>query len=164
MTRFCVSHTSHHRRRRRRTILCASLAPTTPTGPLLLRRPGSGLRDLPRTDPRYENNVIIVPTDPSVQPPLSPHKTLSACPSSPSTHHDHLTTPTTVTTNQHRRLPGTTPGPAAKALRCQSAEHKFAHVPCGIMDQFVSALGRTGKILLLDCRCVGGWVRGCMGT
>lgn len=49
---------------------------------------------------------------------------------------------------------GTTPGPVAKALRCQSAEHKFAHVPCGIMDQFVSALGRTGKVLLLDCRSV----------
>jgi galactokinase len=40
-----------------------------------------------------------------------------------------------------------------KALRCQSAEHKFANMPCGIMDQFVSALGREGSILLIDCRC-----------
>ncbi|KAM3570144.1 hypothetical protein VYU27_007786 [Nannochloropsis oceanica] len=47
---------------------------------------------------------------------------------------------------------GTTPGKVQKALRCQSAEHKFAHVPCGIMDQFVSAMGRTGKVLLLDCQ------------
>ncbi|MBC8448341.1 MAG: galactokinase [Chloroflexi bacterium] len=38
------------------------------------------------------------------------------------------------------------------ALVCQQAEHEFAGVPCGIMDQFVSALGRRGHALLLDCR------------
>ena len=38
------------------------------------------------------------------------------------------------------------------ALVCQRAEHEFAGVPCGIMDQFVSALGRRGHALLLDCR------------
>jgi len=38
------------------------------------------------------------------------------------------------------------------ALVCQQAEHEFAGVPCGIMDQFVSALGRRDHALLLDCR------------
>ena len=28
--------------------------------------------------------------------------------------------------------------PSAKALACQKAEHDFAGMPCGIMDQFVS--------------------------
>ncbi len=39
-----------------------------------------------------------------------------------------------------------------KALLAQKAEHDFAGVPCGIMDQFISALGREGHLLLLDCR------------
>ena len=39
-----------------------------------------------------------------------------------------------------------------KALLAQKAEHDFANVPCGIMDQFISALGREGHLLLLDCR------------
>ncbi len=39
-----------------------------------------------------------------------------------------------------------------KALRCQKAEHDFAGMPCGIMDQFVSALGSAGNVLLIDCR------------
>jgi galactokinase len=39
-----------------------------------------------------------------------------------------------------------------KALLCQEAEHKFAGVPCGIMDQFISVLGRKDHLLLLDCR------------
>ena len=47
---------------------------------------------------------------------------------------------------------GKTIDPVAKALLCQKAEHDFAGVPCGIMDQFVSALGRAGHLLLLDCR------------
>ena len=42
--------------------------------------------------------------------------------------------------------------PVEKALLCQKAEHDFAGVPCGIMDQFISALGREGHLLLLDCR------------
>jgi galactokinase len=37
-------------------------------------------------------------------------------------------------------------------LIAQKAEHEFAGVPCGIMDQFISALGREGNLLLLDCR------------
>jgi len=47
---------------------------------------------------------------------------------------------------------GTTLDPVDKALLCQKAEHDFAGVPCGIMDQFISALGREGHLLLLDCR------------
>jgi galactokinase len=42
--------------------------------------------------------------------------------------------------------------PVEKALIAQKAEHEFAGVPCGIMDQFISALGREGNLLLLDCR------------
>ncbi len=42
--------------------------------------------------------------------------------------------------------------PVEKALLAQKAEHDFAGVPCGIMDQFISALGREGNLLLLDCR------------
>ncbi len=42
--------------------------------------------------------------------------------------------------------------PVDKALLAQKAEHEFAGVPCGIMDQFISALGREGHLLLLDCR------------
>lgn len=39
-----------------------------------------------------------------------------------------------------------------KALIGQQAEHVFAGVPCGIMDQFISAMARKDSIMLLDCR------------
>ena len=42
--------------------------------------------------------------------------------------------------------------PVAKALLCQKAEHEYAGMPCGIMDQFISVLGRQDHLLLLDCR------------
>jgi galactokinase len=42
--------------------------------------------------------------------------------------------------------------PVEKALLCQEAEHRFAGVPCGIMDQFAVTLARPGHALLLDCR------------
>jgi galactokinase len=42
--------------------------------------------------------------------------------------------------------------PIEKALLCQRAEHDFAGVPCGIMDQFTSVLAREDHLLLLDCR------------
>ena len=42
--------------------------------------------------------------------------------------------------------------PLEKALLCQRAETEFAGVPCGIMDQFTSILGRENHALLLDCR------------
>jgi galactokinase len=42
--------------------------------------------------------------------------------------------------------------PLEKALLCQRAEHDFAGVPCGIMDQFASILAQEDHALLLDCR------------
>lgn len=42
--------------------------------------------------------------------------------------------------------------PEKKALLCQQAEHRFAGVPCGIMDQFSSVFGREDALMLLDCR------------
>lgn len=45
--------------------------------------------------------------------------------------------------------------PQAKAELCQRAEHDFAGVPCGIMDQFTAILAQEGHALLLDCRDCG---------
>jgi galactokinase len=42
--------------------------------------------------------------------------------------------------------------PEQKALLCQKAEHEFAGVPCGIMDQFTSVMAKKDHLLLLDCR------------
>ena len=42
--------------------------------------------------------------------------------------------------------------PAAKALLCQRAEHEFAAMPCGIMDQSIAVGGKAGHAMLLDCR------------
>ena len=42
--------------------------------------------------------------------------------------------------------------PVDKALLCQKAEHEYAGVPCGIMDQFSSVMGRANRLILLDCR------------
>nr|CAD7585614.1 unnamed protein product [Timema genevievae] len=39
-----------------------------------------------------------------------------------------------------------------KALACQKAEHDFAGMPCGIMDQFIAVLAKQGNALLIDCR------------
>lgn len=41
-----------------------------------------------------------------------------------------------------------------KALACQKAEHTFAHVPCGVMDQFISTLAVKDHAMLLDCKYV----------
>jgi galactokinase len=38
------------------------------------------------------------------------------------------------------------------ALLCQRAENEFVGMKCGIMDQFVSALGQRDHALLIDCR------------
>ncbi len=38
------------------------------------------------------------------------------------------------------------------ALVAQRAENKFVGVQCGIMDQFISVLGKAGHALLIDCR------------
>ena len=42
--------------------------------------------------------------------------------------------------------------PLDLALLCQRAEHEFAGVPCGVMDQCASALCTADHLLLLDCR------------
>ncbi|MCC6424971.1 MAG: galactokinase [Phycisphaerales bacterium] len=38
------------------------------------------------------------------------------------------------------------------ALLCQKAEHEYALVPCGIMDQTIVSSGREGHAMLFDCR------------
>ena len=40
----------------------------------------------------------------------------------------------------------------AKALACQKAEHDYAGMPCGIMDQFVSIFGAKNHAVLIDCK------------
>ena len=42
--------------------------------------------------------------------------------------------------------------PLEKALLCQAAEHAFAGVPCGIMDQAAVCCAQGGHALLIDCR------------
>lgn len=39
-----------------------------------------------------------------------------------------------------------------RALLCQKAEHDYAGVPCGIMDQLAVNAGEAGYALLIDCR------------
>ena len=42
--------------------------------------------------------------------------------------------------------------PVQKALICQKAEHNYAKMPCGIMDQLIAVLGQSEHAMLLDCR------------
>jgi galactokinase len=42
--------------------------------------------------------------------------------------------------------------PVELADLCRTAEHQFARVPCGIMDQYVSVLAQAECAFLLDCR------------
>jgi len=49
-------------------------------------------------------------------------------------------------------LTGETLSTKEKALLAQKAEHDFANVPCGIMDQFASAFGKEGQLILIDCQ------------
>ena len=46
-------------------------------------------------------------------------------------------------------------GGEAMAKLCQRAENRFVGVNCGIMDQFISRLGKAGHALLIDCRDLG---------
>jgi galactokinase len=39
-----------------------------------------------------------------------------------------------------------------KALLAVDLEHKFLHIPCGVMDQIASAAAIAGSAMLLDCR------------
>lgn len=41
------------------------------------------------------------------------------------------------------------------ALNGQEAENQFVGCNCGIMDQLISALGKEGSALLIDCRSLG---------
>lgn len=42
--------------------------------------------------------------------------------------------------------------PVDKARLCQTAEHEFAGVPCGLMDQLACVLAEEEGPLLIDCR------------
>ena len=42
--------------------------------------------------------------------------------------------------------------PAKMARLCQQAENNFVGIACGIMDQYVSRLGRKNYALFIDCR------------
>jgi galactokinase len=42
-----------------------------------------------------------------------------------------------------------------KALAGVEVEHQFIGMPCGVMDQMASALGKAGHALLIDCRTLG---------
>lgn len=57
-----------------------------------------------------------------------------------------LATATAIETLCEKSLP-----PIERALLCQHAEHEFANVPCGIMDQFAITFAQAGHALLLDC-------------
>src|SRR6478672_11271560 len=48
-------------------------------------------------------------------------------------------------------LSGVRIDPELKPRLCQAAEHRFAGVPCGIMDPYISIFGQAGHVLLLDC-------------
>jgi galactokinase len=51
-----------------------------------------------------------------------------------------------------QQLLGTNLDGLAIAKLCQQAEHDYAGVPCGIMDQLSSVFGRTNELMLMDCR------------
>jgi len=42
--------------------------------------------------------------------------------------------------------------PVKMARLCQQAENNFVGVNCGIMDQYISVLGKKGYALMIDCR------------
>jgi galactokinase len=44
--------------------------------------------------------------------------------------------------------------PVRKAILCQRAENEFVGMNCGILDQYSSAMGKEGNVLLLDCRSI----------
>jgi len=44
--------------------------------------------------------------------------------------------------------------PVQKAVYCQRAENEFVGMNCGILDQYSSAMGVVGSVLLLDSRSV----------
>lgn len=48
-------------------------------------------------------------------------------------------------------MSGSVPGPTLARI-CQKAENEYAGAPCGIMDQAISAMGKAGHAMLMDCR------------
>ncbi len=46
--------------------------------------------------------------------------------------------------------------PKTLALSGQEAEHSYVGTNCGIMDQFIATLGKSGHALLIDCRKLEG--------
>lgn len=49
-------------------------------------------------------------------------------------------------------LKAITMDPTRLSLLCQKAEHEYAQVPCGIMDQTIVSQAQAGHAMLLDCR------------
>ena len=47
---------------------------------------------------------------------------------------------------------GVSLSPVRRAQLCQQAEHVYAGVPCGIMDQLAVGACREGQVMTLDCR------------
>lgn len=58
----------------------------------------------------------------------------------------------TVTALIVEALTGVSQDPVDRALLCQKAEHQFAGVPCGIMDQLAVGASRADHALMIDCR------------
>jgi galactokinase len=58
-----------------------------------------------------------------------------------------VATATLLEASARRRL-----DPLEKVRLCQEAEHRFAGVPCGIMDPFVVSLAVRHHLMLLDCQ------------
>jgi galactokinase len=54
-----------------------------------------------------------------------------------------------------RRLSALKLDPVRAALLGQRAENEFVGMRCGIMDQFISSLGKADHALLIDCRSLG---------
>jgi galactokinase len=54
-----------------------------------------------------------------------------------------------------RRLSTLDLDPVRAALLGQRAENEFVGMRCGIMDQFISSLGKADHALLIDCRSLG---------
>ncbi len=44
--------------------------------------------------------------------------------------------------------------PVRVAVLCQRAENEFVGLNCGILDQYSSAMGQAGSVVLLDCRTI----------
>ncbi|HET6438408.1 MAG TPA: galactokinase family protein, partial [Anaeromyxobacter sp.] len=57
-----------------------------------------------------------------------------------------------VTAMTARALLGFELGGPALARLCQRAENDFVGMKCGIMDQFISLMGKAEHALLIDCR------------